>query len=462
MQNLIERLAEVAAKLPNKIAIASDDAVMTYGDLCRQVATEAAALRDAGFTQGDRLLFWAGDKGSYIVALLACVCEGIVLVPLHPQSPAAWQHTVAEQLQVAGTAPGLISSGQGDLSLCNCRSMAQDRHVIAILLTSGSTGVPRAVPIHAGMAAAGVENAREVLQLDPGCIFLDYIPPFTVGGLFLTGLSVLAAGGTLVIQGFSPFQFGDIVRKRRPTHAILLPTMVSVLRNTSSWRDLDLSGFTLIASGATTVPESVAADLLSRGAKQFLHLYGSTECLTPVMQHLSTAATPGRRTIFTTLCGDYQARLAADGELMLRGQAVMRGYLGDPAENADAFEAEWFKTGDLFTQEEGVWQFTGRKKEILKVGGFSVSPAQIERVIMDVSGVRNCVVTKEVLTSGGEALVAIIEGGIIDEREVLSYCAAQLPPPQRPRRILQVDSLPLNAMRKVDRRAVEEMLRGHA
>ena len=206
------------------------------------------------------------------------------------------------------------------------------------------------------------------------------------------------------------------------------------------------------------MPESAADELLSHGLRRFLHLYGSTEALTPVMYHASTAQSRGPRTVFSSLSGDFQARMADDGELLLQGTAVIRGYLGNAALTDEAFTDGWFKTGDLFTHADGVWRFSGRKKEILKVSGFSVSPALVEKVVLDATGVRNCAVVKETLRSGGEALVVVVEGVNVDARALLEHCAEHLPPNQTPRRVVIVDALPLNAMRKLDRKAVAALV----
>jgi fatty-acyl-CoA synthase len=438
--------------------VAEEGHTQTYGDLARQVEATAVALRGAGIAPGERLLFWDSNKAAYLIVLLACLQERVTLVPLHPQAPPAWQAAVAAQVQAAAVAPGLAPLQRREIRLRAERTRTAETDVLAILMTSGTTGAPKAAPLHTDMIAAAARNTIDTFQLGPDSHFLDYIPPFTVGGLFLTGLPMLLAGGTSLVRNFSPFAFADLVTERQPTHAILLPTMVAVLRHTSSWAQMDLSSFEAIGSGASTVPESVGNELLARGAQRFLHLYGSTECLTPVLFQRTTAQTPGPHTVFSTLCGDYQAQLAEDGELLLRGSAVMRGYLGEPARDAQAFDDGWFKTGDLFAHANGVWQFTGRKKEILKIGGFSVSPALIEKVILDAPGVRNCVVVKETLRSGGEALVAVIEGAGVERRTVLAHCAAHLPPDQTPRRIVVVAALPLNAMRKVDRHAAAGMV----
>jgi len=387
--------------------------------------------------------------------------ECVAMVPMHPQTPPASQAAVAAQLQVAAVASGLAALQQDNVPLLSNRIRSDETDILAIMITSGTTGTPKAVPIHAEMAAAAARNVNEVFNLNADSRFLDYIPSFTVGGLFLTGLPILLSGSTALVQNFLPYSFAGVVAKQRPTHAILLPMMVALLRHSSSWSQVDLSCFSAIGSGASTVPESVGEELLARGAQCFLHLYGSTECLTPVMVHRSTAQTSDPRTIFSDLCGDYQARLAVDGELLLSGTAVMRGYLGDPLQNQEAFEDGWCRTGDLFTSADDVWRITGRKKEILKVGGFSISPALIEKVIMDISGIRQCAVVKETLRSGGEALVAVMEGDGVEPRAVLAYCANHLSPYQVPRRVMILDALPLNAMRKVDRNAITRLVSSH-
>lgn len=456
---MIDKIYAHAAVTPQRPAVVEEKFTLTYRDLAQQIDVTAAMLQHTGISPGERLLFWDTSKAAYLVVLLACMRECVTLVPMHPQAPLAWRKAVAKQLQVAAVAPGLAALQQDQVELRSNRVRFDEIDVLAILMTSGTTGAPKGVPIHAEMAAAAARNTRAVFDLGPDSVFLDYIPPFTVGGLFLTGLPQLLAGGVSLVHAFSPFAFAGIVAEQRPTHAILLPTMVAVLRHTSSWPQVDLSGFAAIGSGASTVPDSVAEEILAHGARRFLHLYGSTECLTPVMFHASTVhQTPDLHTIFTGLCGDYQACVADDAELLPNGSAVMRGYLGDPTLNHEAFEDGWFKTGDLFAQTEGVWRFIGRKKEILKISGFSVSPALVEKVILDVPGVRNCAVIKETLRSSGEALVAVVEGVAVDARAVLVQCALHLPPTHTPRRVVIVEALPLNAMRKVDRNAIARMI----
>lgn len=460
-EQLINSLRGHAQRTPHKPAVIGDKVTVTYRDLVERVEREAEALSSLGLARGERVLFRDEAKASYLTALLACARQGLTFVPVHPQAPDAWREAVAARLGVAAKVDGAAALREGRADLRGRRLRSEEDDVLAILMTSGTTGEAQAVPVHAAMAAAGTANVLAAFGLNESAVFLDYIPPFTVGGLFLTGLPQLMAGGTSVTPPFSPFTFPALLDAHRPTHAILLPTMVALLRRSSAWATLDLSCFEAVASGATTVPESVGNELLARGASSFLHLFGMTECLTPILLHRATRG-PSPKTVFSEVCGDYEMRLAADGELLLRGSAVMRGYLGDGAQNAAAFADGWFKTGDLFVRDGDGWRFVGRKKEILKVGGLTVSPALTEKVILDLPGVRNCVVVKETLRSGGEALVAVVEGGEAEARRVIEHCQGRLPPAQVPRRVVVVAQIPVNAMRKVDRPAAARMLTQHA
>ncbi len=243
---MLDILRSQAAAAPQRPAIVEENAAgsltaaLTYGELAQHIEAAATALRRSGIAPGERLLFWDTSKSNYLILLLACMQEGVVFIPLHPQSPPAWQMRVADEMHTAAIAPGLAALAQGDVALRPDRIRSESAakglpsDTLAILLTSGTTGAAKAAPIHAAMAAAAAQNTIAVFGHGPDSVFLDYIPPFTVGGLLLTGLPQLLSGSTLLCRGFSPFAFADIVSKHKPTHAILLPTMVAVLRHTSS------------------------------------------------------------------------------------------------------------------------------------------------------------------------------------------------------------------------------------
>lgn len=454
---MLEQIYSHADRSPQKIAIADDKMQLAYGDLPGYVDRIARGLHQAGLGPGHRLLYLDSSRTGYLTTLLACMQTGITLVPTSPQAPQAWRQRLIAEFNVNAFAEGVGDLIKGKVSQVSNVQSDGPGDIIAILTTSGTTGAPKGVPIHSGAVEAAVENTINAFFLDRTTDFLNYVPPFTVGGMFFTGLPLLIAGSSNWLQTFSPFHFASHIAQRQPTHSLLLPAMISLLRTSSNWPELDLSCLKYVGSGASPVSEGMANELLDRGVGHFLHLYGLTECLTPVMGHASVPSLD-KKIIFSAMYGDYQMKLAQDGELLLSGSAITRGYLGDPAMNAEAFEGEWFKTGDLFESEGATWRFVDRKKQVLKIGGFSVFPVLTESTIMDLDGIRNCCAVAGTTPSGFEELAVVIEGDTTDRKAILQYCHEKLPRHQIPRRVIFMDRIPVNAMGKTDRNAITQLI----
>ncbi len=454
---MIKQIHDHAAARPNQIAVSDGDEGLTYSNLIRQVENVANRLQQIGLCRGQRLLYTNTSMPNYLVTLLACMQVGVTLVPAPPKAPKAWLNRLVTEFGINAVIEGSTNLQDGNLVLLHGNILNVQDDIVAIFTTSGTTGMPKGVPVHMAAIRAAASNTIQVFELDHTSIFINYAPPFTVGGLLFIGLPMLLSGSSNFLLPFSPYSFAKDISHYKPTHTFLLPTMISMLKVSSNWPMLDLSCLKFVGSGASPVSESMADELLARGAECFLHMYGSTECLSPVMRHLSKLSS-GKRIVFSEMCGDYQMKLAEDGELLLQGTPITRGYLGDPVLNEQYFEAGWFKTGDLFAYDGPALRFVGRKKQILKIGGFSVYPVLTENTIIDFPGVRNCCVVTGVTRNGLEELVAVIEGANVEQRAILNHCREQLPPHQVPRRAIFVENIPLNAMRKIDRAAVTNMV----
>ena len=230
--------------------------------------------------------------------------------------------------------------------------------------------------------------------------------------------------------------------------------MISVLGSLDQWTQADLSSLQTVVCGAAPVPEFAAEAVLARGIPRFVHAYGSSECLTPVCAHASCRVDAPNKTILSTFFGDYEHKLTAEGELLLRGTAAMRGYFPGVRANSPS---DWFATGDLFTESEDGLRFVGRIDAQIKVNGFSVSPEVTEKVICDAPGVVSCAVVKATRRSGGEQLVAFVTG-TANQAAVVEACQAKLDASQIPRRIIQVERIATNNMGKLDRTKAAAML----
>jgi malonyl-CoA/methylmalonyl-CoA synthetase len=153
-----------------------------------------------------------------------------------------------------------------------------------------------------------------------------------------------------------------------------------------------------------------------------------------------------------------------EGEIEVRGPSVFRGYRNAPGKSAEAFrrdpgvapgERPWFRTGDLarVDPESGHWFLLGRASELILSGGFNVYPREIEEVLLAFPGVREAAVVGEKHPEFGESPAAfLVADGPLDEAALAAHCRAELAAFKLPRRFVQLDALPRNAMGKVEKR----------
>jgi acyl-CoA synthetase (AMP-forming)/AMP-acid ligase II len=286
------------------------------------------------------------------------------------------------------------------------------------------------------------------------------LPPHTVGHLFLAGVPTLAAGGILSLAPFVPREFGRLVEATGASIAIVLPVMFRMLEThgIESLRPLRTLG-----TGASTVPVTMPARALRMGIERFVHMFGMTEALTPVFAHETTDAEAPDATALRGPLGDTDARFARDGELLLRGSAITRGYHADPHATAAAFDEDgFFRTGDLFDRSSDLLHFRGRRDELVKINDMSVSPTLTEAVVGSVPGVAACAVGAVRRRSGADRLVALVKGTETSAAEIRAACRSGVDAHQVPAQVVFVDDVPLNAMGKVDRQRAAELFRGLA
>lgn len=446
--SITEAIRRQAGRWADRPALITDGQTISFAAFDAMWDAALAALRSAGVARGDRVLVRTGSHGDMFALVLACMELGAVAIPANPRvSP--------ERIEAIGQAFGVTALATA-VGTVNRRGHAAPPDTLPadtnlLIMTSGSSGQPKAVPVHSAMAARGVANGLTVFDMSGPALFLNYTPPSTVAGLLFAGLAVLSAGVTQICTGFQPLEFASIITRHRPTHTILLPVMMNVLRSLDSWGGLDLSCFEAVVTGSAPVFHHHASEVLRRGAKRFVHTYGMTECVPPVIYRSVTSAEADELVALTTFSSGWEHRLMPDGELMLKGEGAMRGYVGAPP--GTGFIDGWFRTGDIFATTPAGMTFVGRADARLKINAWSVSPELTEAVILEVPGVNACAAVRKVGRSGAESLVAVVSGTAIDPAAILAHCRARLDSQQVPRRVLAVPQVPLNVMGKVDRNA---------
>ncbi|SEF19599.1 fatty-acyl-CoA synthase [Amycolatopsis pretoriensis] len=421
-----EVLARAALLAPDVEAVVTATERITYGELATLVARIRAGLAAAGIGRGDRVGLCLGNGPDWVALFLAIGAAGAVAVPVNTRFTAdevryTLDHARVRTLFVASRVlnvdfaamlreldvssipslekvvvlgedvPPFASSWNEFLSGSSevPPAVGAPDDILLVQYTSGTTSRPKGVLLtHRGMCAdAFFSGAR--MGLRPGDRFHSARPFFHVAGSTLSVLASLQHATTLVtMPKFEPEEALRLLETERCTHFSGNDTIALLLLNHPSLaqRRLSLRGAWVAAS--PTVIRRVIDEL---GAAECVAGYGLSEASPNVAQSAwwepveirasgAMAVQPGVEVRIRAFDGDRDCGPGEPGAVLVRGWNVMVGYLDDPAKTADTIDADgWLSTGDVgLLDAGGRLHFTGRTKDIIRVGGENVAPADIE------------------------------------------------------------------------------------
>ena len=325
--------------------------------------------------------------------------------------------------------------------------------IAAVLYTSGTTGEPKGALVTHRRELAAVDAINDLLSTAPDdrCVFV--VPLSHAFGLSCL-IAALVAGsrGLLVESSFSPSPMLRAIERGQATILHGSPTIFASLLKSTAGRHTTLrTGF--VAGSAC--PHAVLADLDAIGLS-VLNLYGTTEigaaaCCrigdTPEMRH-TTVGRPLPGYTFRTV----------EGELQVRGHAVTPGYYRRPDQTEAAFDGDWFRTGDLGAiDERGYISVTGRADDVVQVAGLTVSPAEVEAVLLTHPDVARVVVVGVPHPTMGEVLRAFVvarPGSGLTSTALLRFARTRVAGYKLPYAIKMMPTIPTLGSGKPDRRAV--------
>jgi len=346
-----------------------------------------------------------------------------------------------------------------------------------ILYTSGTSGRPKGVMLTHGNLRSNVEGAITHANLTRADMFLGVLPQFHSFGMTILTLLPMRIGAQVVYAArFVPRRIVELIKKHRPDIFVAIPSMYGALLSVKSAEADDLQSIRLAISGGEALPQDTFERFHERFNVRILEGYGLTE--TSPASNWSTPDRNRRGAVGQTLpqvdvviVDDHDHVLPphAEGEILIAGPNIMAGYFNLPEQTAEVFvdlkvdghveHRRFFRTGDIGKlDEEGYLYITGRKKEMLIIGGENVFPREIEEVLNRHASVAESAVVGKQDGMRGEVAIAFVEleeGSDFDEKALRAWCRDRLAQFKVPREIRLIDALPRNPTGKIMRRKLE-------
>ena len=448
MTSLATLLEASAQRHPAHAALRCVDESITYEQLWDRALRFAASLR---LTPGDRVVLQLQNSIDFVVAAYGIWAAGGVVVPLHITA------TDTEVRTVVDDSDAVRVLRRGDIQLGAAAARAVDRaddEPAAILYTSGTSGDPKGVVLtHANLLTNATVASRDVARFTADDVMLVTVQFAHAFGLTSVLNACLYAGTTLVVPDrWHPQRALDLMRQHAVTVVRGVPTtyidLLSVLENTPDAPQLRaaFSGGAAMAPQLLTNVEETFGTTVWEG-------YGLTEAAPLVAcNQVEHGRRPG--TVGHAVPG-VEVRIADDGELLARGPNVMAGYWRRPSETARTVVDGWLRTGDLGSYDDaGFLVIAGRSKDVIKRGGATVYPLEVEAVLLAHPGIRAAAVVGVPDGRYGERVAAaVVSSGEAPSRpELIHWCRERLSPYKCPDVLVFVDALPLGPTGKVLRR----------
>ncbi len=442
MNTLVELLEQSARRYPERLALTMRAGVRTtrysYAALHERAGRYAALFAASGLHKGDRVIAWAPNQPEWVAAMFGVFIAGGVLVPLDVRSSPEFVARVidrvtprlafagrsqADELRALGLHVFVIGEGPLPPAPPFSPPPVVGTDLAEIIFTSGTTGDPKGVMLTHRNITANIEAGLRVIDIRPGTRMLSLLPLSHMFEQVAGCLAPLAVGAAICYPSSrQPASLSRTMQEWRPTVIIGVPQvlqllmagiereaaqrhrrrLLTVLRTVAQpfparvrraiFRPV-LSRFggrlDFVASGGAALDPEVQLKWEAMGIP-VIEGYGTTECAPIVTINPREDRRIG--SVGRPLPGQ-QIRIAADGEVLVRGENLFVGYWQAPDLTAQAFEGDWYRTGDLGYLQDGYLYLKGRKKDLIVLSdGQNVYPEDVEAVLRRQPGVRDAVV----------------------------------------------------------------------
>jgi long-chain acyl-CoA synthetase len=489
-------LRRAATLWPERPALHGEHRSWTWRELDDEVDRVACQLEAAGFAPGDAIAFLLVKRPEVAIGFLACARMGAIQVPvnhkLHPDQ-------VHDQFVTAGVR-GVFTEHAFDTLLHHLLPILPDPRKIIYVdgkgrhgdgtwadneafggrrstfpatadtpcyynYTSGSTGRPkgavttsRNILVNAVATADGLGFAEDEVYLG---MFSVFAHPHE-----LFHRSILFGGAFVIIDTLSPRQVVDAINRFQVTWMMAVPSFYEMVLDYCNESSVCVPSLRVMEAGGAYVSPETLERMESAFNTRFLPVWGCTEATGVALGMLAQG--PRRPGSTGKPIATYDMRIVDEegydvaageaGELWIKGEAVVSSYVSMPEETAAAFQNGWYATSDLVRRDEdGFIYFTGRRSEMMKIGGIRVFPLEIEQVIALHPEVKDVVVVRAEERLRGEvprAVIACHPGSTLTLRKIQAYCRDRMANYKVPRIVEFWSEIPKLPNGKVDKKAI--------
>ncbi|MCR4941338.1 MAG: long-chain-fatty-acid--CoA ligase [Campylobacter sp.] len=522
-QNLYENLSEKATKSPNATAIYEDKIKISYRELKQKVDAIAAFLQNSNVHFGDKVAMLVSNSSEFVISYLAITSLGAIAVPMNTflkfdeieyiltnskskiliasvgldkelknidsvplekiiwigQSPTVKKHKI--QKDETGESVYLDSnlnlekdvSFDEALTCLHLPEVTQQpglEDLVHIIYTSGTTGKPKGAMIRYRNILSNLQATSDRFSVVPKDKFLVFLPmfhSFTLTAMIL--LPLYNTASIIVIK--SVFPFSNVLKQallKRATVFLGVPSIYTALGKAKiPWYFRWFNHIRIFVSGAAPLAQQTIDEFKIKFPRAHLiEGYGLSECSPIVSSNLFEK----KKLLSVGLpLEGYEIKIVDEemvelkigevGEIIVKGDCVMKGYLGI---NDETIVNGWLKTGDLGkVDEEGYIYIVDRKKDLIISKGINIYPREIEEIIYKLEAIEACAVIGIKDEFADEEVVAFVqlkEDQNIQEKELRVYLKKHLANYKIPKVIHFVDELPRNATGKVLKRVLKENL----
>jgi long-chain acyl-CoA synthetase len=504
MKTVAELIRWRARQHPHRLALLHGECETTYAALDRAANRVSNALVREGVRPGDRVCVLDKGHDRFFEVLFGIAKAGAVFTPVNwrlapPEIAFVLEDARAPVVFVGGEFEDALRQSAGDGRVLPrivrfddgasewpaydewCASVSEDdprrdaaeADVAWQLYTSGTTGHPKGAELtNRNLFAVASVGVLGFGSLTPGHVGLVCLPLYHIGGAGYA-LSLFFAGMTvLVLREFDPARVLRSVADRGVNHAFFVPAMLNFLLQHPECEKTDFTSLRAILYGASPIPEDLLRETMRRFGCSFVQAYGLTEttgaiCLLSEDDHI----VGGER---LRSCGQpvfgCDVRIADEqgndcapgrvGEIVIRGDSVMKGYWNRSEATAEAIRDGWFHSGDAgYFDEAGYLYIHDRVKDMIVSGAENIYPAEVESVLFSHPGVADVAVIGVPDDRWGEAVKAVVvraPGATVGDQELIDYCRGKIAGYKRPKSVDFTDVLPRNPTGKILKRVLRE------